>query len=67
MRNGTKRNFIPQDAHGRLQLSPVASYEGRVAARDFLKDDTEWVGYDSIPVEGLCDCGRTDGAREGFC
>ncbi|HWP42054.1 MAG TPA: NAD(P)/FAD-dependent oxidoreductase [Blastocatellia bacterium] len=41
--------FAAGDAHGRLQLSPVASYEGRVAARNFLEGDTEPVSYDSIP------------------
>jgi glutathione reductase (NADPH) len=41
--------FAAGDAHGRMQLSPVASYEGRVAARNFLEDDVERVSYDSIP------------------
>ncbi len=41
--------FAAGDAHGRMQLSPVASYEGRVAARNFLEGDVERVSYDSIP------------------
>ena len=41
--------FAAGDAHGRMQLSPVASYEGRVVARNFLEGDTERVNYDAIP------------------
>jgi glutathione reductase (NADPH) len=41
--------FAGGDAHGRLQLSPVASYEGRVVAKNFLEGDTEKADYDSIP------------------
>lgn len=41
--------FAAGDAHGRLQLSPVASYEGGVAARNFLNGDMERVDYSSIP------------------
>jgi len=37
------------DAHGWMQLSPIASYEGRVAARNFLEGDVERVNYDSVP------------------
>lgn len=43
------RVFAAGDAHGRLQLSPIASYEGRVVARNFLEGDTERVNYDAIP------------------
>lgn len=41
--------FAAGDAHGRLQLSPVASYEGRVVARNFLENDAERVRHDWIP------------------
>jgi glutathione reductase (NADPH) len=41
--------FAAGDAHGRLQLSPIASYEGRVVAKNFLEGDTERVNYDAIP------------------
>lgn len=37
------------DAHGRLALSPVASYEGRVVARNFLEGDVERADWDAIP------------------
>jgi glutathione reductase (NADPH) len=40
--------FAAGDAHGRMQLSPVASYEGRVVARNFLEHDAERVNYDGI-------------------
>ncbi len=43
------RVFAAGDAHGRMQLSPVASYEGRIAARNFLEGDVERVSYGSIP------------------
>ena len=50
LRSRTNRQvFAAGDAHGRMQLSPVASYEGRVAARNFLEGDIECVNYDSIP------------------
>ena len=41
--------FAAGDAHGRLQLSPIASYEGRIAGRNFLEGDVERVNYDSVP------------------
>jgi glutathione reductase (NADPH) len=41
--------FAAGDAHGRMQLSPVASYEGRVVARNFLEGDAEKVEYEAIP------------------
>ncbi|HVG21371.1 MAG TPA: NAD(P)/FAD-dependent oxidoreductase [Blastocatellia bacterium] len=41
--------FAAGDAHGRMQLSPIASYEGRVASRNFLEGDVERVNYDAIP------------------
>jgi glutathione reductase (NADPH) len=41
--------FAAGDAQGRLQLSPVASYEGRVVARNFLEDDVERADYEAIP------------------
>jgi len=41
--------FAGGDAHGKRQLSPVASYEGRVIARNFLEGDVERVDYEAIP------------------
>ena len=46
---GNRRVFAGGDAHGRRQLSPVASYEGRVVARNFLEGDRDRVSYDAIP------------------
>ncbi len=46
---GNRRVFAGGDAHGRRQLSPVASYEGRVVARNFLEGDVERISYDAIP------------------
>jgi glutathione reductase (NADPH) len=44
-----RRVFAGGDAHGARQLSPVASYEGRVIARNFLEGDVEEVDYSRIP------------------
>jgi glutathione reductase (NADPH) len=44
-----RRVFAGGDAHGRRQLSPVASYEGRVVAKNFLEGDVERASYDAIP------------------
>jgi glutathione reductase (NADPH) len=41
--------FAAGDAHGRLQLSPIASYEGRIVARNFLEGDVEPADYSTIP------------------
>ncbi|MEW6131413.1 MAG: NAD(P)/FAD-dependent oxidoreductase [Acidobacteriota bacterium] len=41
--------FAGGDAHGVLQLSPVASYEGRVVAKNFLENDAEPVNFEGIP------------------
>ena len=41
--------FAADDAHGRLQLSPIASYEGRVVARNLIEGDVERVDYASVP------------------
>jgi glutathione reductase (NADPH) len=50
LRSKTNLNiFAAGDAQGRLQLSPVASYEGRVVARNFLENDTEAANYEAIP------------------
>ena len=43
------RVFAGGDAHGIRQLSPVASYEGRVIARNFLEGDVREVEYGGIP------------------
>lgn len=44
-----RRVFAGGDAHGTRQLSPVASYEGRVIARNFLEGDVREVDYRSVP------------------
>jgi glutathione reductase (NADPH) len=46
---GNRRVFGGGDAHGRFQLSPVASYEGRVIARNFLGGEVEAADYTTIP------------------
>ena len=65
--------FAAGDAHGRAQLSPVASYEGRVVARNFLEEDAERVRHDWIPravytVPPLASVGLTesDARKRGF-
>src|SRR5205814_9475046 len=51
LRSKTNRrvSFAGGDAHGIRQLSPVASYEGRVIAQNFLEGDTKHVDYTTIP------------------
>jgi glutathione reductase (NADPH) len=44
-----RRVFAGGDAHGEPRLSPVASYEGRIAARNFLRGDVERADYSTIP------------------
>lgn len=62
--------FAAGDAHGRLPLSPVASYEGRIVARNFLEGDKERVSYEAIPqvlftIPPLASVGLTEAqARE---
>jgi glutathione reductase (NADPH) len=46
---GNRRVFAGGDAHGKRQLSPVASYEGRVVARNFLEGDVDRADYEAIP------------------
>jgi glutathione reductase (NADPH) len=41
--------FAAGDAQGRMQLSPVASYEGRVVAKNFLENDVERADYEAMP------------------
>lgn len=43
------RVFAGGDAHGVFQLSPVASYEGRVIARNFLEGDVVKADYRVVP------------------
>jgi glutathione reductase (NADPH) len=43
------RVFAGGDAHGARQLSPVASYEGRIIARNFMEGDVEEADYSKIP------------------
>jgi glutathione reductase (NADPH) len=67
---GNRHVFAGGDAHGRRQLSPVASYEGRVVAKNFLEGDVERVSYEAIPqavysVPPMAWVGRTEAeARE---
>jgi glutathione reductase (NADPH) len=63
---GNRRIFAGGDAHGARQLSPVASYEGRIIARNFLEGDVEKVDYSTIPravftVPPLASVGMTEG------
>lgn len=44
-----RRVFAGGDAHGVLQLSPVASYDGRIMARNFLEGDVEKIDYSAVP------------------
>lgn len=62
--------FAGGDAHGARQLSPVASYEGRVIARNFLEGDVEGVDYSLIPravftVPPLASVGMTEAEARG--
>lgn len=43
------RVYAAGDAHGRWQLSPVASYEGRVIARNILAPRSAKVDYTALP------------------
>ncbi len=62
---GNRRVFAGGDVHGKRQLSPVASYEGRIVARNFLEGDVERASYEAIPqavytVPPLAWVGRTE-------
>lgn len=46
---GNRRVFAAGDAHGRLQLSPTATMEGELVARNFLEGDVAQVDYRVIP------------------
>ena len=41
--------FAAGDAHGRMPLSPMATYEGGVVARNFLEGDVQAAEYDVVP------------------
>ncbi len=43
------RVYAGGDAHGRWQLSPIASYEGRVIARNILAPGSAKVDYTALP------------------
>jgi glutathione reductase (NADPH) len=43
------RVYAAGDAHGKWQLSPVASYEGRVIARNILAPRSHAVDYGPLP------------------
>jgi len=50
LRSRTNRSvFAGGDVHGVLQLSPVASYEGRVIARNFLEGNVVKADYATVP------------------
>lgn len=60
-----RRVFAGGDVHGELHLSPLASYEGRLVARNFLEGDAERADYASIPravftVPPLAAVGKTE-------
>jgi glutathione reductase (NADPH) len=65
-----RRLFAGGDAHGKWQLSPIASYEGRLIARNFLEEDVQPADYSAIPhvvytVPPLAAVGMTEAeARE---
>jgi len=46
---GNSRIFAAGDAHGRMMLSPVASYEGRIVAHNFLHQAQKKADYRAIP------------------
>jgi glutathione reductase (NADPH) len=67
---GNRRVFAGGDAHGVLQLSPVASYEGRVIARNLLMGDVQRADYSVIPrilftTPPLAAVGLTEQAAKG--
>ena len=43
------RVYAAGDAHGRWQLSPIASYEGRVIARNIITPRSSKVDYTALP------------------
>lgn len=67
---GNRRVLAAGDAHGRRQLSPVASYEGKIVARNVLGGDIERVDVSAVPsavftVPPLATVGLTEAkARE---
>jgi glutathione reductase (NADPH) len=65
-----RKIFAAGDAHSRMQLSPVANYEGDVVAHNILHGDTERVDYGAIPttvftVPPLADVGMTEDEARG--
>lgn len=44
-----RRVFAGGDVHGIRQLSPVASYEGRVIAQNFLQGDVRQADFTTVP------------------
>lgn len=49
LRSANRSVFAGGDAHGILQLSPVASYDGRIIARNFLEGDVAAADYRTVP------------------
>jgi len=65
-----RKVFAAGDAHGRMQLSPIASYEGAVVAENVLQGDTRRVDYSAIPTvvfmdPPLADVGLTEDEARG--
>ncbi|MBS1914190.1 MAG: NAD(P)/FAD-dependent oxidoreductase [Bacteroidetes bacterium] len=65
--------FAAGDAHGRMQLSPIATYEGFIVARNYLEGDAEMVDYRVVPraiytIPALASVGITeaDARRQGI-
>jgi glutathione reductase (NADPH) len=44
-----RKIFAAGDAHGRMALSPVATYEGNVVAQNILEGDVNRAEYDAVP------------------
>ena len=70
LRSKTNRKvFAGGDAHGVRQLSPIASYEGRLIAKNFLEGDVRKVDYQTVPqciftTPPLASVGLTQAAAE---
>jgi glutathione reductase (NADPH) len=57
--------FAAGDSHGRLQLSPIATYEGRIVGLNYVEGDVEKADYETIPraiytVPALASVGLTE-------
>jgi len=57
--------FAAGDSHGRLQLSPIATYEGHIVGVNYVDGDVEKADYTSIPraiytIPALASVGLTE-------